>query len=229
MMGRWKKRALPSPEYWVLAGLCLTVLLGAGPSDPPVAVEQAVREAVAEVWEVEPDQVHLEWRSPGDSLSSDPRQVRLLGSGRGGHWVVEVEGSGSLGRRSIRAGTTEVQWVASRTLSRGHVLEEEDLRSETAFRWGGPRVGASQPPLGWEVQTVVRVGQKVGPPAIAPPLLIQAGSSVDARLRSGAVTLRITGQARESGRLNDQVHVRLPTGKTLVGTVVPGPMVELDR
>lgn len=204
-------------------GLCPT---GAVAVAPGVDTEMALTSHVAELWGLAPRVVFMEWGPGQGEIPGEAVCLRLLGSGAGGTWVVEVSDGEGLVRRRARFGHMEHRWVAAHDLPRDHVLAAADMMGEREPRWGEPR-STPEPEPGWTTRRVIRAGQPLTSPGVAPALLVESGSAVEVELRRGAVLLRVTGESRTAGSLGDEVQVRLPTGKLVWGTVRPGPVVEI--
>ncbi|TVR64563.1 MAG: flagella basal body P-ring formation protein FlgA [Gemmatimonadales bacterium] len=215
----------------LVTGTALSAGAGVCPADavapePGLTTEAALSAHVAHLWGLPPRDVHFEWGPGEGEIPGEAVCLRLLGSGAGGHWVVEVtDGEGTF-RRRARFGHTEYRWVAARDLPRDHTLGTDDMLTEREPRWGAPR-SSEAPEPGWTTRRVIRAGQPLTAPGVAPALLVESGSAVEVEVRRGAVLLRVTGESRTAGSLGDDVQVRLPTGKLVWGTVRPGPVVEI--
>jgi|GEM_PF-1463487 len=193
---------------------------------PGLGTEAALTTHVADLWGLSERAVFFEWGPGEGDLPVEATCLRLLGSGSGGHWVVEItDGEGSI-RRRARFGHMDRRWVAARDLPRHHILGPDDMLMEQEPRWGAPRP-QDEPEPGWTTRRMIRAGQLLSVPGVAPALLVESGSAVDVELRRGAVVLRVTGESRTAGSLGDDVQVRLPTGKLVWGTVRSGPVVEI--
>ncbi|TVR50650.1 MAG: flagella basal body P-ring formation protein FlgA [Gemmatimonadales bacterium] len=197
--------------------------------DPPAAVVAAVESEVARRWSVDAAHLVLEWGAGRAGDSGAPLHVELVGSGAGGAWIVDVTGEVGLERWSFRAGVVTERWTAARELLRGHVLAEEDLQRETVVRWGPPSERGEAPEPGWVTRRGIREGEEVRRPLAAPPELVRPGEPVEVRVRRGAVTLLLVGEARNAGAMHDRIRVRLPTGRMVVGRLGNGGVVEIEH
>ena len=104
--------------------------------------------------------------------------------------------------------------VAARDLPRGAVIALADLRADSAVQ--------AERLLGWEVRRLMRAGEPVREPAVAPPTLVTAGATVaiEAVVAGDRVTRAATALGR--GTLGDRITVRLDVHRTLPA-VVTGP------
>jgi flagella basal body P-ring formation protein FlgA len=105
--------------------------------------------------------------------------------------------------------------LASRDLGRGHVLAASDIRAD-ALAAPDPQV------VGWITRRVIRAGEPLRAPAIAPPPLVRAGTPVTVQFVAAGVTVAREGTALMTGAFGDHVHVRLDEQRSLNG-VVAGP------
>jgi flagella basal body P-ring formation protein FlgA len=194
--------------------------------EPGVSTEVALTALVAERWGLPPRSVFFEWGPGEGTIPAEVACLRILGSGSGGIWVVEMEVGETRVRRRARFGHSEQRWIAAHDLPRDHTLGADDMRFEEERRWGPPRM-IENPEPGWTTRRVIRAGQTLVAPSVVPPILVRIGSAVEVEIQRGAVMLRVTGETRTSGSLGDDVLVRLPSGKTVWGTVRPGPVVAI--
>jgi flagella basal body P-ring formation protein FlgA len=194
--------------------------------EPGLTTEVALRALVADQWGLPSRSVFFEWGPGPDEIPEHPICLRLLGSGSGGHWVVEISDGEQVVRRRARFAHLENRWFAARDLPRDHTLSTVDMHFEQAAVWGAPR-GVAGPEPGWTTRRVIRAGQPLVGPSVSPPLLVEIGSAVEVEVRRGAVLLRVTGESRTAGSLGDDVQVRLPSGRLVWGTVQTGPVVEI--
>lgn len=191
----------------------------------PEGVLEVVREEVARRWDVDPSSVVLEWIGP-PSFPDIPAGVQVMAPATGEGWLVGVKGEEGVSWGRIRVGLRVPRWVAARSLPRGHVLEEGELRLEDTVRWGSPpTVAMPAPKPGWLTRRTLREGEELRPPWVVPPDLVTAGSPVMAEVHAGRVLLRLVAEARSSGALGDRVRVRLPSGRIVMGEVQEGPVV----
>jgi flagella basal body P-ring formation protein FlgA len=108
------------------------------------------------------------------------------------------------------------QPVASRDLARGVVLTRDDIECDSTASTSAMRL------VGWGTRRLVRKGEPLREPAVAPPVLVTAGSSVTVRATVGGVTATRDGTAMAGGALGERVRVRLDTQRYITGTVA-GP------
>ncbi|TVP45393.1 MAG: flagella basal body P-ring formation protein FlgA [Gemmatimonadales bacterium] len=241
------------PLLLLLAVALATPPAGPGPVSPdtaagadpriPAAVVEGVRGQIAEAWGVDPGQVVLRWTPSGRGRMADPppEAFRVLGTGAGGQWVVELRSGAGIQRVSLRAGVEVPVWVAARELTRDHLLSADDLVRGTGQFWGPPPptagppdAGTGAPPgldapphVGWRVQRRIESGEPVGPPAVTPPSLFQAGDAVGVWVQRGQVSVEIVGEARSAGLQGREARVRLPSGRVVTGTVVSATRITL--
>jgi flagella basal body P-ring formation protein FlgA len=104
---------------------------------------------------------------------------------------------------------------AARDLGRGHVLAASDMRADTVVP-PGPQL------IGWITRRVIRAGEPLRAPAVAPPPLVRAGAPVTVQFVTAGVTVAREGTALMTGAFGDHVHIRLDEHRSLNG-VVAGP------
>lgn len=212
--------------------------LASQPQPAPDDFAAQVQSLVAARWSVSPGEVRLAWSVPQAEPADDPQEVRLLGTGSGGHWVVEVVGSRDRTQHRVRAGTQRYLPVAAREILRGARLAPEDVAWQESVAWGPPsgrpaEAGWPSPPdggeglVGWEALAALRPGDELGPPRVRPPEVVRSGEAVRVQLRQGALLVEARAEARGSGGLGDRVRVRLGNGR-VVEAVIQGPgLVEI--
>jgi flagella basal body P-ring formation protein FlgA len=84
--------------------------------------------------------------------------------------------------------------------------------------------------VGKRLKTSVTPGTLIMPRIVRTVAAVQRGSTVQVRLRSGAVTIRTTGEALSRGNIGDRIRIRiLATGKTLSGLIRAAGQVEVSR
>lgn len=192
-------------------------------------IDAEVRELVAERWGVGAERVHLSWGAfravppPGAS-------IELVGSGRGGHWVVRI-GSATGGTSTIRlrTGYEAVRAVASRRLERGVTLTADDVVMRDTIIWNHPTGDSRLPLVGWVTHRRIEMGEILAGPAVQPPLAVEAGRTVDLVWSRGPIGVRLKGIATESGALGEDVFVRTESGTRLRGTVIARSTVRLSH
>lgn len=112
--------------------------------------------------------------------------------------------------------------IAARDLPRATVLERDDVRFQ-----GGAAEGESLR-LGWVTRRVIRAGEVLEPPAIAPAAVVHAGEQVQAVWQEGPLQLRLLGRAMNSAAAGEQVRVRIDMQRTFQGSALPSGTVRLD-
>ena len=106
--------------------------------------------------------------------------------------------------------------VAARNLARGVVLTRDDIDGDSITVASAARL------VGWGTRRLVRKGEPLREPAVAPPILVAAGSSVTVRATVGGVTVARDGTAMAAAALGERVRVRLDAQRYATG-VVAGP------
>jgi flagella basal body P-ring formation protein FlgA len=119
--------------------------------------------------------------------------------------------------------------VAARPRARGVALAAEDIawiRAEPATRT--PQPAAAVPDTGWITRRVIRAGEPLRPPAVAPAPVVRAGDEVEVVWTSGAVTVRRRGTVAASAGLGERVPVRIDARRRLTAIVVAPRVVRAD-
>lgn len=123
-------------------------------------------------------------------------------------------------------------WVANRRIERGAPLGPDNLRAETRSLSRIPRgaLRASQS-LGERVASrPLAAGLVLTGLSAKTPLLIERGAQVAVAVRVGGVLIRARGKALMSGRLGEQVRVRVDgSRKVLAGRVDGYGKVSINR
>ena len=113
-------------------------------------------------------------------------------------------------------GAQETVAVAARDLARGTVLGADDIARSAAPADGtGASSGVGE---GWVVRRLVREGEVLREPAVAPPAAIRSGEPVQGVVRRGAVELRVWGIALNDAPVGGIVHLRTVDGRRFTGT-----------
>ena len=118
--------------------------------------------------------------------------------------------------------------VAARALPRGTVLTAGDIASAPAPSLGA--VPAESPvAAGWVTRRMVRAGEALRAPAVAPAPLFAANHPVRFVVKRAGFQMSIDGVALVAASLGDTVPVRLGAKRRMTG-VVSGPdeVVALD-
>ncbi|MBA4070819.1 MAG: flagella basal body P-ring formation protein FlgA [Gemmatimonas sp.] len=109
---------------------------------------------------------------------------------------------------------------ATRDLGRGHVLAASDIRADAPDPQGPQLVG-------WITRRVVRAGEPLRAPAIAPAPLVRAGTPVTVQFVTAGLTVAREGTALTTGAFGDRVHIRLDEHRSLDGVVAGPSMVRI--
>ena len=109
--------------------------------------------------------------------------------------------------------------VAARDLARGTVIVAADLRATSP--------ADAERLAGWEVRRLLREGEPVKAPAVAPRALVQPNSS--ATLEATVAGVRVTRTVTVLGRglLGDRVSIRLDPSRTVAAVVTGAGTVRL--
>jgi flagella basal body P-ring formation protein FlgA len=108
--------------------------------------------------------------------------------------------------------------VAAHDLARGVELAAADIAGDSG--------SASR--VGWITRRVIRAGEPLKVPAIAPAQLVRAGVEVTVRAAVGGVLVTRTGTALSSGSLGDRIRVRLDSQHTITGIVASSASVKIQ-
>jgi flagella basal body P-ring formation protein FlgA len=194
--------------------------------EPPEAIVAQVRVLVAEEWNVDPENLVLEWTRPRNPVSFDwLHDINVLGGGRNGHWIVSLRLENTDPDRislPMKAGIRRWVPVAATTLSRGQTLGSEDLEYHELIHWG-PSIGypeMAEP--GWVAQRRIDAGDVLTRPGVRPPLMVVSGRPVQLIWSSGPLKISLAGTAVGSGSEGETVFVRTEEGKRMSG-VITGP------
>jgi flagella basal body P-ring formation protein FlgA len=135
----------------------------------------------------------------------------------------------SSGASTVVPAAPETVLVARRDLARGVTLTAADVRIVVAeenaprrARWADAAMLDARPTLGWVTRRVVREGERLRPPAVAPPSVILAGSPVTVVWEVDGLRLTREGTALGPAQLGDPVIVRLDAQRRVTGTAA-GP------
>lgn len=190
---------------------------------------EAVRVSVADRWGVDAATVIVELGTlSGEWPPAGAREVSLVGTGAGGHWVARTDVSGDAGVR-VRAGVEAEVPVAARDLPRGVELEERDLARGVEIRWGPPQGSGPGAQPGWRTLRPVAKGEALRPPAAQPPPAVAPGDPVELVWARGGVAVRGAGVAAGAAPLGGEVAVRTRDGRRLVGVAVAPGVVDVTQ
>lgn len=111
--------------------------------------------------------------------------------------------------------------VASRTLPRGTVLQPTDILPGRRARPARPATSPAPEP-GWITRRVIRAGEVLDAPAVAPRPTIAAGDRVQFVVTRNTMELSLPAVAMFSAMRGDTIAVRLATRRRATG-IVAGP------
>lgn len=188
------------------------------------AASPGVARAIAAEWRVEPERVRLSWIDGGDSLElGNPLSVRPADGARGERWLVTFRASGKA--RLVRAGVSIIETRAARDIARGTTLRAADIVVDTLVRWGAPAAPAEPGVEGWVARGAIVAGALLRAPAVAPPVAVRAGDTVQVVWRGAGVVASARGRAGATVSEGEAVPVRLDNGRRIEGRAVGGGRV----
>lgn len=121
--------------------------------------------------------------------------------------------------------------VASKSLSRGDLLTESDLK-RIKYDMSQLPAGYIEEPadgLGMEVKRRVSQGTPLTTSMIKKPNIIKRGQQVSIVARAGSMEVRMSGKALSNGAVGERVRVlNLKSKKKLEGTVTPKGDIKVD-
>lgn len=177
----------------------------------PLAVRIAAD--VAAQWGVEARRVVLEWNRFGDhDLLTDSTTFQLRGQSTGTHFSVVFSPVGHPPvAAGLRAGLLKSVPVATRTLTRGDIVEEADVVWDEDIVWGRDALSEAltELPVGWTVRTNIGAGERVSTPVAVAPPAVQAGEAVEVVWERGLVVISQQGTALNSAAIGERVRIRL--------------------
>jgi flagella basal body P-ring formation protein FlgA len=112
--------------------------------------------------------------------------------------------------------------VAAHDIPRGVELTAADISADSAVT----AVAASR--IGWVTRRVMRAGEALSEPSVAPPQLVHAGASVTVRAETGGVVVTRPGTALMSGSLGERVRVRIDSQHIVTGIVAASATVRIQ-
>ena len=214
----------------------VVVLTGGGPVSAqlpdgwPARLDAEVRALIGERWDVPVDDVRLSWGSLRGAVPGEDASPELVGSGRGGQWVVRILSStGEASTARLRSGHAATIATAGRALGRGEALAVEDVVLRDTVVWMPPVAGDELPTEGWVAHRPIAKGEALSSPSVRPPLAVESGSPVVIVLNTGSVAVRMPGTALGSGAVGDEVYVRTESGTRLRGRIVGPAAVRLQH
>ena len=110
--------------------------------------------------------------------------------------------------------------TAARDIPRGTELTAADIVSDAA--------DTSASRIGWVARRVIRAGEMLTAPSVAPPQIVRAGTDVTVRAESGGVVVTRAGTALTSGSLGERVRVRVDPLHTITGIVAAPATVKIQ-
>ena len=116
--------------------------------------------------------------------------------------------------------------VAARDLPRGVTLAPEDIRWSAAPPTD--RAGGAEAEVGWTTRRVIREGEPLRTPAVAPPDVVAAGQPVQVVWSDGVVRVRVRGTAVGSAALGERVLVKINPRRRLEGIAAGPALVHLS-
>lgn len=182
---------------------------------------------IAQRWGVEPALVQVEWTEPLPPNTAG--EVTLRGPGAQGSWLVDVRtADGTVQRGRLRAGVVQRAARAARDLPRGVTITAADLAWADTLVWGPPLREDAADLEGWTTRRVITAGERLAPPAVAPPIWVRAGDDVRLIVVRGSLELVMPARAAGSGAAGERVAVRASTGRRLTGTITGPGVVRVD-
>ena len=94
---------------------------------------------------------------------------------------------------------------------------EADVAHTVTVHWGAPPREGAPVGAGWVTRRVIAAGEALRPPAVAPPVLVNAGEPVQVVARRGNVELTLRARAASSAAAGERVTVRTEAGRRLQG------------
>ncbi len=207
---------------------CAEALLWVAILAAPVAAQEpdrVVAEAVAARWGVHAADVRVE---PVRSASwpAEMRDVRVLGAGADGTWVVSFEAETGAASLIVRAGVERERMVAARDIARGAALSDADLTVRRLVQWGPPG-SPTQATAGWILRRRVTAGEAIDESVASPPPAVLPGQAVRVVWESGTVSIAVGGRAGGRATVGERVAVRTDTGRRLEGIVIADGVVRV--
>jgi flagella basal body P-ring formation protein FlgA len=112
--------------------------------------------------------------------------------------------------------------VAARDIPRGVELTAADIAPDSAA------AVATASRIGWVTRRMMRAGETLSEPSVAPPQLVHAGASVTVRAEAGGVVVTRPGTALTSGSLGEHVRVRIDSQHIVTGIVAASATVKIQ-
>lgn len=108
----------------------------------------------------------------------------------------------------VSSGQAQQAPLAARDLQRGATLQAADILLAE---------GDATEFVGWVTRRVIKEGEALQPPAIAPANVIRSGDRVQLVWRQGTMEIRMTGKAMSSAASGEKVLVRVDTQRRFEG------------
>lgn len=185
-------------------------LAPAGPV-PPAPLVRAVTARLADEWKVPAERLAIQWGHAAFLVGGGALpEVRLVGRGEDGRYVVVVDPRGARPRSvRLRAGVVDSLAVTARALPRGTRLADDDIVWKRTVSWGPPGPPSPRPGPGWEVRRSLAAGEELTPGRVAPPIVVRAGEPVNLTWTRGDVSIAVVGVALNAARVGETVRVRV--------------------
>jgi len=116
--------------------------------------------------------------------------------------------------------------IALHTIARGAVLTADDFEYRDTTTHLAP--DTNQIAAGWVTRRTINTGEILHAPAVEPPTVVSANSTVLVEWVDGNVSITVRGVAARNGSLGERVPVRTELGKRIEGTVVAPGRVRID-
>lgn len=110
--------------------------------------------------------------------------------------------------------------TAARDIPRGTELAADDIVAAPG--------AASESRVGWVARRLIRAGEALSVPSVAPPQVVRAGTDVTVRAESGGVVVTRPGTALTSGSLGERVRVRIDPQHIITGIVAAPATVKIQ-
>lgn len=117
--------------------------------------------------------------------------------------------------------------VATRTIARGAVVARADIGEGASPLCPSVPIPTDSLP-GHRARRLIRAGEPLRAPAIAPAPLVAEGDSVELRVVEGGVHLSLRGTVAAPALLGERVWVRLGPKRRLQGVVAARGLVVAD-
>ncbi|HEX3159039.1 MAG TPA: flagellar basal body P-ring formation chaperone FlgA [Gemmatimonadaceae bacterium] len=130
------------------------------------------------------------------------------------------------GQTPAASGGTLVH-VAARPLPRGAVLRAEDIATRPALQSERAPADTLVPGPGWVTHRVVRQGERLRTPTVAPPPMVTRGTVVMVRWQHDGLSLTRTGISLGSADRGGRVVVRIDANRRIAGIATAPGVVEV--